>query len=100
MQAEAEPSETGRVVVPRAGAPLHLLAGDTSGQDWSDEVMRLLGLVDAINSSALLLIYRHHLTQAQTARYLGVSESEIKTRVAQGLRQLGRLLQQRGPDTA
>lgn len=93
MQAEVDRSETSRDVVARDAAPLHLLVADTSAQDWSDEVVRLLGLVDYLDRSALLLVYRHHLTQAQIATELGAPESQIKARVARGLSQLGRLLQ-------
>lgn len=77
----------------RPSPTAELGATDTSAQDWSDEVVRLLGLVDDLDRSALVLVYRHHLTRAQIATQLGVPESEIRTRVARGLGQLGRLLQ-------
>lgn len=60
--------------------------------DWANDVLRAVDTLDGVSATALRLIYQRSSTQAQVAARLGLSEIEVKTRVAHGMRQLTQLL--------
>jgi DNA-directed RNA polymerase specialized sigma24 family protein len=69
---------------------LHLVPDATS--EWAGDVLRGLGTLDGVTAAALVGVYRDRHSQAQVAVTLSLPESEVRTRLSTGLRQLGRLL--------
>jgi Sigma-70, region 4 len=59
---------------------------------WAYDTFHALANLDPVTASALLLLYCGRLTQPEVAARLGLSESEVKGRIADGMRHLGRLV--------
>jgi DNA-directed RNA polymerase specialized sigma24 family protein len=59
---------------------------------WAYETFQAVATLDPVTATALLLVYDRHLAQPQVAAQLGLPESEVKTRIADGMRRLGLLV--------
>ena len=75
-------------------------APERSPARWAAETLQVMDDLDSVDRAALRLIYSFGMSQAQVAWELGLPETEIRLRVARGMREVAARLTARAASPA